>query len=498
MLKSGLTSRLRHLFGWNALRLAMLSVVVVAILTYWNWFPLTSPFDSHELVVLTRQSPTTYYLDADGVPAGFEYDLAAEFARRQGMELKVRVSDSVADLLTGVVEGRAHLAAAWLTVTSERSGRLRFGPSYAEERELVVCGPGVKRPGTLGDLASVRLEVVKGSSHVERLLEVRQAFPDLRWVEVDATSTEELLERVASGLSDCTVADASTFDVIWNFWPKLVIALALTESRDIAWALPKNADMRLRQAVADFFRTIRKDGWLDRLKERYFGHLHRLEEADVQGVLTRRTRLLPALKPHFHLAQAETGIDWRLLAALAYQESQWNPLATSPTGVRGVMMLTSETADHLGVANRLDPGDSILAGARYLVMLRDQLPDRIPEPDRTWMALAAYNLGMGHLEDARRLAQKLDKNPDAWRDIKDVLPLLGKSGYAASLRLGYARGGEARVLTENVRIYFDILKRFEPAANGLSRSAKGQVPASILAQVPVSQRSGSNRSMPPM
>lgn len=473
MLKPGLTRRLQLKLRWNGLRLGMLSVVVVAILAYWKWYPLSSPYDSQQLVVLTRQSPTTYYLDADGEPAGFEYDLAAEFARRQGLELKVKVADNVTGLLDGIDRGQAHLAAAWLTVTSERSGRMRFGPAYAHERELVVCGPGVKRPGTLGDLASVRLEVVKGSSHVERLFEVRQAFPDLRWVEVDDTSTEELLERVATGLADCTVADASTFDVIWNFWPKLVIATALTESRDIAWVLPKNADMRLRQAVTDFFRNIRKDGWLDRLRERYFGHLRRLEEADVQGVLTRRTRLLPGLKPQFQLAQGETGIDWRLLAALAYQESQWNPLATSPTGVRGIMMLTSETADRMGVANRLDPGDSILAGARYLAMLRDQLPDRIPEPDRTWMALAAYNLGMGHLEDARRLAQKLNKNPDAWRDLKDVLPLLAKSGYAASLRLGYARGGEARVLTENVRIYYDILKRFEPAANGLDRLAKG-------------------------
>ena len=444
----------------------MLSAMVAAIMAFWAWYPLSSPFESGELVVLTRQSPTTYYLDADGEPAGFEYDLAAEFARRQGLELNLKVADNVADLIAGVSEGRAHFAAAWLTVTSDRAGRLRYGPTYANERELVVCGPRAKRPATLGELATVRLEVVKDSSHVERLLEVRQAFPDLRWREVDATSTEELLERAATGLTDCTVADASTFDVIWNYWPNLGVAMALTESRDIAWTMPKNSDLRLRQAMADFFRNIREDGWLDRLKERYFGHLRRLAEADVQGVLTKRSRQLPALKSHFRQAQDETGQDWRLLAALAYQESQWNPLATSPTGVRGIMMLTSDTADRMGVSNRLDPMESILAGARYLAMLKQELPARIPEPDRTWMALAAYNIGMGHLEDARRLTQKLDKNPDAWRDVKDVLPLLAKPGYAASLRLGFARGGEARILTENVRIYYDILKRFEPAHEG--------------------------------
>ncbi|WP_165873414.1 membrane-bound lytic murein transglycosylase MltF [Parasulfuritortus cantonensis] len=451
-----------NLFAGNAFRLGLLAAVAAAALAYWAWLPLASPYDTRQLVVLTRPSPTSYYLDAEGKPAGFEYDLIAEFARRQGLNLKVEVADSVSSLIAGMVMDKAHLAAGWLTVTSERAGRVRFGPAYASERELVVCGPGVKLPTSLDQLADVRLEVVQGSSHAERLLEVRQAFPDLRWVEVDTTSTEELLERVANGLSDCTVTDASTFDVVWNYWPKLAVAMDLSESRDIAWVLPKDADMRLRQAVADFFVSIRHDGWLDRLKERYFGHLKRLDEADVEGILSRRGQLLPSLREHFERAQGATGLDWRLLAALAYQESQWNAMATSPTGVRGIMMLTNETADRMGVGNRLNADESILAGARYLAMLKDQLPDRIPDPDRTWMAMAAYNIGMGHLEDARRLAQRLDKDPDAWRDVKDVLPLLAKSTYTNRLRLGYARGGEARILTENVRIYYDILKRFEP------------------------------------
>jgi membrane-bound lytic murein transglycosylase F len=461
MLSSGLTRSFKQLCAWRLLRLAMLATVIAAILIYWTWPVLSSPEDTGQLVVITRQSPSTYYLDADGQPAGFEYELAAEFARRNHLELKVDLADSVADLVSSIGQGKAHLAAGWLAVTPGRSGRLRFGPAYAGEREVVVCGPQIDQPKNFRDLAALRLEVVKGSSHVERLLELRQAYPQLRWVEMNEISTEDMLERTASGLTDCTVADASSFDRAWHFWPKLQIAMVLTERRDIAWAMPKEADMKLRQSLADFFRAIREDGWLERLRERYFGHLSRLDEADAQGILSRRIRLLPRFKKHFIHAEEETGLDWRLLAALAYQESQWDALATSPTGVRGIMMLTSDTADRMGVSNRLDPKESILAGARYLAMLRDQMPERIADPDRTWMALAAYNIGFGHLEDARRLAQKLDKNPDAWHDVKDVLPLLAKSAYARSLRLGFARGGEARILTENVRSYYDILKRFE-------------------------------------
>lgn len=467
MVNPKFTSTLQSYLAWHALRLGMLVSVIVTVIAVWLWLPLTSPFESGELVVVTRQSPTTFYLDANGVPVGFEYDLAAEFARRQGLRLKLEIADSVSSLIQSVKGNQVHLAAGWLGVTSERAARVRFGPVYDQERELVICSPAIRQPGTLAGLAGLRLEVLRGSSHVERLLELRQAYPDLKWVEVDVISTEDLLERTASGLTDCTVADASTFNVVWHYWPNLKVAMALTEGREIAWVLPKGADLRLRQSLADFFREIRQDGWLDRLKERYFGHLRRLDEADVHGILGRRSGQFRALKSLFMQAQDETGLDWRLLAALAYQESQWNPLATSPTGVRGIMMLTTETADRLGVGNRLDPKESILAGARYLAMLRDQIPARIDEPDRTWMALAAYNLGLGHLEDARRLTQSLGKNPDVWNEVKNVLPMLAKSAYVNRLRLGYARGGEARALAENVRIYYDILKRFEPAYNGL-------------------------------
>jgi membrane-bound lytic murein transglycosylase F len=463
MYRIGLTRKLHFFATSKSAHLWLLLAPIIAASLYWHWRPLLSPFVSGELVVLTRESTTTYYLDADGKPAGFEYDLATEFAKEHGWTLKLEVAQDIDTLIDETARGKVHLAAAGLAVTTARAGQLRFGPAYGHERELVVCGPDVKKPTSFAMLSGLRLEVVKGSSHAERLLELRQAYPDLHWVEVEGHSTEDLLERVSTGLSDCTVADSSTFNVMWNFLPALSVAMALTDSRDIAWAMPMNTDMRLRQALADFFQEIRADGRLDRLRERYFGHVHRLAEADVQGILMKRTRLLPKLKSAFVRAQEASGLDWRLLAALAYQESQWDPLATSPTGVRGIMMLTGETADRLGVPDRLDVKASVLGGARYLNMLKDELPERIPEPDRTWIALAAYNLGMGHLEDARRLAQKLGKDPNSWGDLKDVLPMLAKQGYAANLRLGYARGGEARTLAENVRVYYDILKRFEPS-----------------------------------
>jgi membrane-bound lytic murein transglycosylase F len=219
--------------------------------------------------------------------------------------------------------------------------------------------------------------------------------------------------------------------------------------------------------VERFFRDIRNDGTLDRLVHRYYGHVRVLESADVLGLFERSRTLLPRYRRHFVRAESETGLDWRLLAAVGYQESQWDRLAVSPTGVRGLMMLSLDTAERMGVKDRLDAEQSILGGALYLQMLRDELPQEIAEPDRTWIALAAYNLGYGHVRDSFELARIQGLNPYAWSDLRDTVLLLSRPAHYRKLRHGYARGGEARVFVENVRTYYDILVRQEKASRDL-------------------------------
>jgi len=155
---------------------------------------------------------------------------------------------------------------------------------------------------------------------------------------------------------------------------------------------------------------------------------------------------------------AEYQMDWHLLAAVAYQESYWNPLATSPTGVRGMMMLTLPTAREMGVDDRLDAAQSLRGGARYLKNIKRRLPGDIHEPDRTWLALAAYNIGMGHLEDARVITERQGGDPHLWRDVIKALPLLQKSKHFQNTRYGYARGLEAATYVQNIRHYYSILE----------------------------------------
>lgn len=428
--------------------------------------PIPAPENSGELVVVTRNSPTTYYLNAKSEAVGFEHDLVTQFAQAQGWKVRFVLAETLPDLFSVMKKGQAHIAAAGLSATDERRRSHHFAPAYGQVKEWVVCRQGHQLPQTPAELAGLRLEVVAQSSHVEslRLLKRRQA--DLSWAEMNVPNSEELLERVELGLSDCAIADSDSFDIARNFHPTLTRTFALGNSQPQSWLIGSRMSLGFSRQVMRFFQESEKSGELARLRERYFGHVQRLEEADVLGVLEKRGTLLRALAPHFYKAQGETDMDWRLLAAVAYQESQWNTQAVSSTGVRGIMMLTEDTADQLGVKNRLDPRESILGGARYINSLMAALPEEIVDTDRIWMALAAYNVGMGHVQDARALAQKLGRDPNAWNDIKDVLPLLSRGKYASKLKFGYARGGEARAFVENVRIYYDILAKYEKPYRG--------------------------------
>lgn len=423
--------------------------------------PIPPYYKSGELVVVTRNSPTTYYEDASGQPAGLEHDLVELFAKDLGVNVRFVVTPQFNEILPTLLQQQAHLAAAGLTVTPARKNLVQFGPPYQTIQQQVVYNTNGLEPKGPRDLVGRRIEVVAGSSYVERLEELKTKFPKLKWREAEVLESEELLEKVAQGEADYVVADSNIIDIAKTYLPNIDSAFNLSGPQTIAWAFPKDADPLLISKAEAFFERIKKDGTLKILIDRYYGHIERLEAEDVAGVLDKRDALLSGLRKFFQESQEITDIDWRLLAALAYQESHWDPLATSPTGVRGIMMLTEDTADRMGVTDRLDPRQSIRAGAKYFASLKDMLPSRIPEPDRTWLAMAAYNMGYGHLEDARVLAQRLKLNPDSWADLKKTLPLLAQSSHYTQLKHGYGRGGQAVIFVESVRTYYTILARFE-------------------------------------
>jgi membrane-bound lytic murein transglycosylase F len=423
--------------------------------------PVLPVSKTNELVVLTRNSAATRYIDSQGKYAGLEYDLVEMFARDQGYRVRYLDRQPFYQVLPALARNQAHFAAAGVAITARRLDHYLFGPSYQLAQAVVAYNTDNEAPKDLHDLEGKRLVVVKGASAVDELQRLRRRDPRLKWTEIAEHDSEGLLSRLSEGKVDFVVTDSHVLDVARRLYPNIARGFPLGDQEALAWAFPKNGDPGLYQKAQDFFMRIAYDGTLRKLLERYYGHINRLDNVDIANFLELRQSLLPRYRAAFEEAQDITGIDWRMLAALGFQESHWDPLATSPTGVRGLMMLTSDTADRMQLTDRLDPHQSILAGAQYLLELKDALPERITDPDRTWFALAAYNIGLGHLEDARVLTQRRGGNPDLWVDVKKSLPLLSRYEYHSTLKHGYCRGGEALVLTENIRNYYDILARTE-------------------------------------
>ena len=412
-----------------------------------------------ELVVVSRNSPTTYYLDKSG-PTGFEYALAGLLAQDLGVQLKMQTAFSLTGVFRQLQRSEADVAAAGLAMSSARAAVYPHSIPYATLTPQVVYVAGSYRPRSVEDMAGMSISVLEGSSHVKLLRELREGgSAQLQWREIAGADSMALLERVRSGESQLAVVNSNEFAVQQSLYPRLKVAFDLGAERGMVWYLAPGIDnARLRTRIDAFIRRLRDSGTLARLRERHFGHTDGVSRIDSHTFTLNMHNTLPAYRDLIQQVAAEYQLDWRLLAAIAYQESHWDPRATSRTGVRGMMMLTLPTAREMGVKNRLQADQSLRGGARYLKNIKRRLPEDIREPDRTWLALAAYNIGMGHLEDARVLTDRQSGNPGSWRDVMARLPLLQQSKHYRSVKYGYARGFEAVTYVQNIRHYYSILQ----------------------------------------
>ena len=409
-----------------------------------------------ELRVVTRNSGTTLYEGKDGL-TGLEYDLIMLFTEEIGVKPHFILPDEFDKILPLVANGEAHLAAAGLTVTRGRETSIRFGPAYQEITQQVVYLGGTKRPRKVEDLIGKNIEILKGSSHEEELINLVKTYPDLKWTARTDMETGELLQRVEDGVIDITIADSNEVAVNRRFLHNIRVGFDLTKPQKLAWAVAHAEDASLYKAVQRFFDRIRKDGTLKQLIERHYGHVGRLDFVESKTFLRHMKKRLPVYLDWFKQAAVENDMDWQMLAAIGYQESHWDPKAKSPTGVKGIMMLTQATAKQLGIKSRLDPKQSIFGGARYLKNIEQKLPDRIEQPDKFWLTLAGYNVGFGHLEDGRILTQRLGGDPDKWSDVKQHLPKLSLKKWYSTLKHGYARGQEPVNYVDNIRAYYELL-----------------------------------------
>jgi membrane-bound lytic murein transglycosylase F len=397
----------------------------------------------------TIESPLTCYRTPVGL-AGIECELAKRFAREAGVELTLIMVHDPYEVMQLVAQDRADIGAAGVMDRMVRADLSAGPPWYHVPLQLVYRG-GPGGPVNIESLGEERVPVTPDQVEMLKL-----DFPRVHWQAVHNQNIGTLLRMVHEGGIRATVADAYQFMIYRHLYPDLRIASRLTGPQPVSWIY--RHDDELNSRIAAFINEQSKNGELARLLEQYFGHVARFDFSNTSTFLTMTRKRLPLYEKLFRESARRYNVDWTLLAAMSYQESHWFPEARSPTGVRGLMMLTQDTAGDLEIGDRVDPRQSVEGGARYFRSLLDKLPDRISDPDRTWLALAAYNIGYQHLEDARILTQKSGGDPDAWRDVRKFLPLLSDDHWHVQTEYGQARGGEAVRYVKNIRIYQDILR----------------------------------------
>ncbi|MGX2949293.1 membrane-bound lytic murein transglycosylase MltF [Ursidibacter sp. B-7004-1] len=401
--------------------------------------------------------PLSYFVGANG-QEGIEFDLANAFANYLKVKLHIESYSSSEVLFQALKNGEIDIAAAGLLFHSDNIKEFQIGASYYSASWQVVYQKGTQRPYKIEDIKS-ELVIPAGSAVLPILQQLKENNPQLHWIINDQFTQEELLLQVAEGKIPYTIATSVDVSAAQHIKPNLAVGFDLTDESPVVWYLQNNAYSELQAALLEFMHQANETGVIARIEEKYFNHLFRFDYVDSQSYLKAIENILPKYQ---HLFEKYRGdLEWQMLAAIAYQESHWDPNATSPTGVRGIMMLTRDTADRMNIKDRTNPEQSIKAGSEYLHLLMDQLPNTIAKEDKIWFGLAAYNMGLGHLIDVRRLTKQLGGDPDNWLDVKKNLPLLAEKRYYSDLKYGYARGFEAFNYVENIRRYYHSIINYQ-------------------------------------
>lgn len=412
-----------------------------------------------ELRVGVRLGPLTYY-ERDGIPNGLDYNILEAFAVDLGVNIEFEIFEELNQQLDALTrKSPIDLAAATLSVTNERLQSYQFSRPYMGVDTVLIQHNKYDRPKDMQEILDSGRSIlaISGSAHTELLRNMKTELPGLSWQEEPDSIMFQFMERAQNEEIDLAIIDSSIFDLEGSLFPKVEVALTLKHDDPIAFAFAQNDDNSLLDALDSFLDRYEESGVLDNLLSTYLDPEPSIDVASSLLFNRRINERLPEYEALFRSVAQEYQHNWVLLAAQAYQESHWNAAAISPTGVRGLMMLTLPTADQLGV-DRLDPIQSLEGGMRYLISLRDRLPERIEEPDRTKLALAAYNVGFGHMEDARVLTERGGDDPDKWSNVEKYLPLLRQRQYFSTVKHGFARGTEPVYYVNNIYRYANILE----------------------------------------
>ena len=426
------------------------------IINDYRFITLHKIIKSGQIFVITRNTPHCYYLYQDE-PMGFEYELAREFAAYLDVELKIKIAENWKRMVPQLRNGNVAFIAAGITITPKRQKRVAFSDGYMDIRQHIISHRNRSKIKNASGLTGKTVHVQVATAYQERLEELRRQGIDFKIELHKDLPTEELIQQVAQGNIDLTVADSNIARLNQRHYPRAVMAGAISELQQLGWAVHPEAQ-QLREKINSFFATIKENGRYDEIYNKYYGDVGNFDYVDVRTFHRRVRSKLSRYSPFIKAAAKRHGFDWRLIAAQAYQESHLDPWAKSHAGAKGLMQLLTRTARSLKVADIYNPVDNINGGVQHLKNLYELYDSAIGD-DRLMIALAAYNVGQGHIQDARKLAIKKKLDPDLWESLSQTLPLLRYRKYYKKAKYGYCRGTEPVIYVKQIMIYYDILKR---------------------------------------
>lgn len=407
-----------------------------------------------KLIVITDNNAHGYYLYKNQ-PMGFEFDLAQELAKFLNVKLSI-VTPGWEKIFDTLLLEDGDLIASSLTQTPKREARVTFSDSYMPVQQQVIIHKKDREIKKLSDLNGKTIHIRKNTSYHERLLELKKTGINIHLALYENIPTEEFLRQIQNGEIQITIADSNIFRLNRRYYPDIRIAFPVSYQQSLGWAVKKN-DIQLLNKINTFFKKTKKDGTFGRIYNKYYAGTQQFDYVDIKKFHNRLKTKLPEYRQLIEEESEKYNFDWRLITAVIYQESHFNPNATSYTGVRGLMQLTRITAIEMGVENRLNPTQSIKGGIKYLNKLYNRFNHLHPD-ERIKFALASYNVGYGHIKDAQKIARDSGLDINQWSSIEQTLPLLRYRQFYEKSRHGYARGTEPVRFVKRILKYYDILK----------------------------------------
>jgi len=408
------------------------------------------------LRLITNNSINTYYY-YNGQPTGFEYDLAREFANFLNVDIDI-VTPGWNNMFSYLEQGKGDFIASGLAITKDRLEKVNFSIPYMTIQQHIVHHKLVFGPKNIEDLKFRTIHIRRGTSYHSRLEEIKNGGVDCNYILHDNIPTEELIGMVNDREIRFTVADNNIAYLNQRHFPDIRIGIALQQKESLAWAVNKH-DSHMLEQINKFFLYANETGLLKQISDKYYANIEDTDPFDLKRFHQRIKTRLPKYKKIIVEESIKYGFDWKLLAAVIYQESHFNPNAKSFTNVRGLMQVTTITAEEMGIKNRLKPSQSIKAGIKYLDKMVKKFDYLDDEYERNLFALASYNIGYGHVIDAIQIAKDMGLDEIKWQSLKTTLPLLSKSKYYKKTKYGYARGWEPVQYVERILTYYDILKQ---------------------------------------